>query len=115
MRFDDARRPTIVKCAALIVVGIGAWALVIKEVRGLKRRIDGVERDRSLVEVETIGKVVRRSISIAQRRPGESLFDELEDAAEIVRDMRDVAGFGIGRDDDQRDTEAVFVGVDKFG
>lgn len=79
-----------------VVVGIGARSPVIEEVGGIERRIDGLEGDRSLVEVETIGKVVGGSVGIAQRRQGESLFDEFEDAAEIVGNVRDVASFGVG-------------------
>ena len=37
-----------------VVVGIGARSPVIEEVGGIERRIDGLEGDRSLVEVETI-------------------------------------------------------------
>jgi len=72
-----------------VVVGIGTRSPVIEEVGGIKRRIDGSEGDRSLVEVETIGKVVSRGVGIAQRRQGESLFDEFEDAAEIVGNVGD--------------------------
>src|SRR5260370_24329553 len=102
---DRAKKPPSV------VVGIGTRSPVIEEVGGIKRRIDGSEGDRSLVEVETIGKVVSRGVGIAQRRQGESLFDEFEDAAEIVGNVGDVSSFVVGRDDAQGHAEAVFEAV----
>src|SRR5258708_20559545 len=65
-----------------VVVGIGTRSPVIEEVGGIKRRIDGSEGDRSLVEVETIGKVVGRGVGIPRRSHGENLFDEFKEAAE---------------------------------
>ena len=46
-------------------------------------------------QVETIGKVVGWSVSVAERRQVESGLDELQDAAEIVRDVGDVSGLGV--------------------
>src|ERR1700682_6065744 len=71
-----------------IVVGISTWALVIDEVVSIQGRVNVSERKRSLPEIETVGEIVGRGVSIAQRRQGESPFNEFEDAAEIVRDMR---------------------------
>src|ERR1700737_5262413 len=97
-----------------IVVGIGTRAIVIEGVGGVKWRTDGLERDRNLAEVEAVEKIVSGSVGITQRRQAVGFLDEFEDAAKIMGDMRDVAGFGVGRDDDQRNTKSVLVGVEEL-
>ena len=55
-------------CDALVVVGIGRRTLVVDEVRRVERSIDGLERKRSLSEVEAIRKIVGVSVGVVQRR-----------------------------------------------
>ncbi len=80
----------------LVIVGVGGRTLVVDEVGGIERCGNFLEGDGRLGEVETIGKVVRRSVGVAERRQVERGLDEFEDAAEVVRGMRNVSGFGVG-------------------
>ena len=107
MRVD----PSSVTGVSSFVVGVGARSRVIEEVSGIERGVDGLQRDWGLAEVETVREIVSQSGSTSQSRKSAGLFGEFEDARKIVGCMRDIAGFGIGRDDDQRDTEAVLVGI----
>jgi hypothetical protein len=92
------------------VVGLG----VIEEMNGIVRCLDGLEGQWRLRKVETIGKVVGARICIPQRRERKDPFSELQDAAEVMRHMRDVACLCEWGNHDQRHAEAVFVGVVPF-
>ena len=93
----------------LIVVRIDSWALVVEEVSCIKLRVDGLERDRCLVEVETVGKIVGAGIRVAERWQAEGLLDEVQYASEIMVDMGDIPGLGVGRDYDQRHAKSIDV------
>jgi hypothetical protein len=48
----------------LVIIGVGRRTLVVNEEGGLERRRDGVEVDRRMGKVETIGKVVGWAIRV---------------------------------------------------
>src|SRR3981081_798024 len=83
-----------------VVVGVDGRSCVIEKVSGIERRAAGVEHERVLTEVETVREIISQSVRVSQRRHAVGPFDEVEDAAKIVGYMRNIAGFGIGRDDD---------------
>src|SRR5579871_6371982 len=84
---------------------------MVQEVMAVQRRLDRLEGTRRAPEVEAIVQVVRTRVGRAERAEAERLFDELQDAAELVALVRDVRGLGIGRDDDQRNAKAELVRV----
>lgn len=80
----------------LIIIGVGGRTLVVDEVGSIEDCGNFLEGDGRLGKVETIGKVVGRSVGVAEGGQVESGLDEFEDAAEVVRGVRNVSGFGVG-------------------
>ena len=80
----------------LVIVGVGGRTRVIDEVGGIEGSRNSLEDNGRMGKVETIGKIVRRSIRIAERGQVERGLNEFEDAAEVVRSMRNVSGFSVG-------------------
>jgi len=74
-----------------------------------QRRRDLLKLKGSLVEVETIREIVCVGISEAERGEVEDLLDKIQDASEVVCDVRDIPSLGVRRDHDQRHPEAVDV------
>ena len=70
---------------------------------------DFLEGDGRLGEVKTIGEVVGTSVGVSERGQIEVGLDEFEDAAEVVGDVRNVRGLGVGRDDDEGNAEPVDI------
>jgi len=79
----------------LVIVGVGRGTLVVDEEGGLQRCGDRMEGDGRMGEVETIGKVVSRSVRVPQRRQVVSGLDEFEDAAKVVCGVRNVSSLGV--------------------
>src|SRR5580698_8113383 len=69
----------------------------------------GLKCERRLVEIETVGKIVRIRISIAERRQPEGLFDEIQNASEIVGDVGNIFRLSVGRYNNKRHSESVYV------
>lgn len=63
---------------------------------GVEFGLDELERARGLGEVETVGEVVGEGVSITEGAQIVLRLDELEQAAEIVGDMRGVSALGVG-------------------
>jgi hypothetical protein len=80
---------------ALVIIGVGGRTLVVDEVRTIERRGNYLEGQGRLGEVEAIEKIVGWTVSIAERRQTECRLDELQDAAEVVCDVRNISGLGI--------------------
>ena len=70
-----------------------------------------LEGKRCLIEIEAIRQVVGARIRISERAEVKVGFDESQDAAEIVGDVRDVARLRIRRYHDQGHTKAELIGV----
>ncbi len=64
-----------------------------------------------LVEVETVREVVGGGIRISERRQTVNLFNELQDAAKIMRDVRDVTRLCERRHHDQWHAKTVLIRV----
>ena len=69
---------------SLVVVRVRRRRFVIQKELRIQRRRDRLERQRSLIEVEAIGKIVRRRVRVTERGQTERAFDELQYAAEIM-------------------------------
>jgi len=63
-------------------------------VSGFECRGNGVERQGGLEEIEAIGQIIGGRVGVAERWQLEIVFDESQDAAEVVGDVRDVSGLG---------------------
>src|SRR5271154_3180926 len=81
---------------ALIVVRRERWMRVVEEVVRAERRIDGLELEGSLAEVEAVREIVGERVRISQRWQVEGLLDKFQETAEIIIDMRNVSRLGIG-------------------
>src|SRR5208282_5277340 len=81
--------------SALIIVRVGGRTLVVDEVGGFACCGNYVESDGRMGEAETIGKVVGWIIGVVERGQVKSGLDEFEDAAEVVRGVRNVSGLGV--------------------
>ena len=77
--------------------------------------VDFEEGLRGLVVVEAVGEVVGEDVSGAEGWEVEVFFDVGEEAAGLVGDVGDVAGFGVGGDDEEWDAEAEAHVVDLGG
>src|SRR5580704_5795196 len=66
------------------------------------------------VKVETIRKIIGQSVGISERRQVINLFNELQNAAEVVSDVRYISLPGKGRHHDQRHPKTVLVRVDNI-
>src|SRR6266478_2024542 len=111
----DLWRRTKERSAGSVVVGVDGRASVGQEMRGFQWRCDELEGLPRLREIKTIGEVVCGSVREAERGQLEIGLDELEQAAEIVGDVRNVGALGERGDDNQRDSKTVFVGVLDLG
>src|SRR5271167_535566 len=79
----------------LVIVGVGRRALVVDEEGGLERRRDGVEVDRGMGKVETIGKVVGWAIRVPERGQVVGGLDEFQNASKVVRCVRNVSSLRV--------------------
>ena len=95
--------------AALVVVRVGRRPVIVQKVCCSYRRSDRLKLQRRLGEVKAIGEIVCRCIAITQRRQPIGLFNKFENATEIMVCVRDISRSRVGRDDDQRHAEAVYV------
>ena len=94
--FEQALTPAATSARPLIIIGIDGRALIVDEVGGIEGRGNCPEGDRGLGKVETIGEVVGLGVRIAQRWQIEISLDEFQDAAEVMRGVRNIGGFGVG-------------------
>src|SRR5215472_11523271 len=72
----------------------------------VERRADADERLRRLGEIEAIAEIVGAAVAVVEARYAEILFGEMENAAELMLDVRDVTVPCVRRDDEQRHSEA---------
>src|SRR5579859_5742431 len=94
----------------LVVVGAGGRPLVVNKVVCLERCSDCGWRIEYLAEVETVGEIVERiGVGKSQSRYIKVFLDELQDAAKIVRNLRNMFRFGQRRHHDERHAESVDV------
>src|SRR5579863_776016 len=75
----------------LVGVGVGINDRLVHEERGTKWCANGFECQRCLLEIETIGEVVRIRIRITQRRKIVDLFQKVQNTSKVMIDVRDVA------------------------
>jgi len=84
-----------VTARVLVVIGVGGRALVGEEVGGIEGRENGLERKRRLGQIKAIRKIVGWPVSVSQRGQLEISLDELQDAAEVMCDVRNVSSLGV--------------------
>src|ERR1700674_5489735 len=94
-----------------IVVWVFGWRLVVQEVLCVVRCWN-FSKTIVLMKVETIREVVGHSIRISERRQMVNPFDELQNTAEIMGNVGDIALLRERRHDDQRHAKPVFIRVD---
>jgi len=90
------------------LVGIGGdirGGLTLEE-RLRVSALDLYKSSRRLVEIEDVVDTVGASVGRAEAPQVPDVLDESHDAAELVLRVRDVAWFGVGRDDDRRNAES---------
>lgn len=80
----------------LVVVGVEGGGFVGEEMGGVELGLYELERAGRLGEVETVGEVVGEGVGVAEGAQIVLRFDELQQAAEIVGDMRNVGALGVG-------------------
>ena len=80
----------------LVIIGVGRRPLVVQEVSRIELGGNRPEREWCVGEVETIGQVICWPVRVSERGKAEGSLNVFEDTAEIVRNMGDISGFGIG-------------------
>src|SRR5271165_636692 len=94
----------------LVIIRSGWRPLVMQKEIRLQRRVDRLESNRCLAEVEAVGEVVVGvRVGEAQRRHVKGLLKEIQNAAEIMRCRGNVRRLGIGRNHDHGNAKAVGV------
>jgi hypothetical protein len=90
--------------ASSIVIRVRWRRAVVEKMFCAQGRRDRLKLKRSSVEVEAVRKIVCASIGVAKWRQTDDLLKDLlkevQDASEVVRNLRDVPRFGIGGDHD---------------
>ena len=63
------------------------------------------------IEVEAIRQIVGARIPTSQRRQSVELFDEFQNAAEVMVNLRNITAFCILTDDDQGNTKTIRIRI----
>src|SRR5579872_744095 len=84
-----------------IVVRFRWGPVVVQKILCIQLCRDDTKLQWQLIEVEAVGQIVGACVRESERWQTEIFFDEPEDAAEIMGDVRHIAGLGIGRDNEK--------------
>src|SRR5579864_301908 len=105
----DWRLPSGRGSGSLVIVRIAGWSSIVQEIARAQWGVDGVKGQRRLVEIETVGKVVGVGIGVPKRGKTKVFLHEVQDAAKVMIDVRDMCRFRVRGNHDQGHAEPVDI------